>query len=159
MSTTLDLTCLKHYLEGRSEIVAAYLFGSHARGEADNRSDVDVALLLRPDLPDATHLKLRLETEICDVLDSDNVDVLFLNSAPLPLQAEVIRIGQVIVSKDEEARVEFEAQTMSAWWDFQPLLAEFDRLYLASLKRGFTDEQWRVYHVARELLAQAHAQA
>jgi len=156
MGTELDLTALRRYLEGRDEVVVAYLFGSHARSEADARSDVDVALLLHPDLPDVAHLKLRLDTEIGDVLDSDQVDVLFLNDAPLPLQAEVIRTGQVIVSKDEETRVEFEAHTMSAWWDFQPRLAEFDRLYLASLKRGFTDEQWRVYHATRELLARAH---
>jgi hypothetical protein len=156
MGAELDLTALRRYLEGRDEVVVAYLFGSHARGEADARSDVDIALLLRPDLPDVFRLKPRLDTKIGDVLDSDEVDVLFLNDAPLPLRAEVVRTGQIIVSKDEEVRVEFEARTMSAWWDFQPLLAEFDRLYLASLKRGFTDEQWRIYHTTRELLARAH---
>lgn len=157
--TPLDLTALRRYLEGRDEVVVAYLFGSHARGEADARSDVDIALLLRSDLPDTFRLKSQLDAKINSVLDSDEVDVVFLNDAPLPLQAEIIRTGQVVVSKDEETRVEFEVRTMSAWWDLQPLLAEFDHLYFESLKRGFTDEQWRIYHTARELFARAHSQA
>lgn len=158
-TTGPDLTVLKSYLEGRNEIIAAYLFGSHARGEADVRSDVDIALLLRPGLPDVHHLKLRLDTEICNVLNSDDVDVLFLNRAPLPMQAEVIRTGRLIVSNDDEAQVEFEVRTTNAWWDFQPLLAEFDRIYFESLKRGFTDEQRRIYQATLELLARANPPA
>jgi hypothetical protein len=63
MSEAPDLTALKHYLEEHDDIVAAYLFGSHARGEADVRSDIDVAVLLRPGRPDVAHLKLHLDDE------------------------------------------------------------------------------------------------
>ena len=83
MSEELDLTALKSYLEGRDEIVAAYLFGSHARGEAGARSDVDIALLLRPGLPDVAHLTLTFDREVCDVLDTGKADVITLNTAPL----------------------------------------------------------------------------
>ena len=46
MSEELDLTALKSYLEGRDEIVAAYLFGSRARGEAGARSEAFEAIAL-----------------------------------------------------------------------------------------------------------------
>jgi hypothetical protein len=45
-------------------------------------------------------------------LDSDDVDVLFLNDVPLPMQAEVIRTGWLVVSNDEEGRIRFEVRTM-----------------------------------------------
>ena len=37
---------LTRALEPRAEILEAYLFGSHARGDAHRRSDVDVAVYI-----------------------------------------------------------------------------------------------------------------
>ena len=52
---------LAQYFAALDGVVLAYLFGSHARGQAWARSDVDVAVLLegRPD--DARCLDVRLE--------------------------------------------------------------------------------------------------
>jgi len=155
----LDLTALKSHLEGRDEIVAAYLFGSHARGEAGDRSDVDIALLLRPGLPDAHHLKPRLDTEIWNVLDSDEVDVLFLDDEPLPMQAEVIRTGRLIVSNDDAARVDYEVSTMNQWWDFKPFREMYWRIFVQRTKENFSDEQRRAYEEARRTFARAYREA
>ena len=40
------LARLTNALEGREEILEAYLFGSHARGEAQPHSDIDVAVCI-----------------------------------------------------------------------------------------------------------------
>jgi predicted nucleotidyltransferase len=42
-------SALKERLEQEPDVVVAYLFGSVARGTAGPLSDVDVAVLLRPD--------------------------------------------------------------------------------------------------------------
>jgi len=156
MSEKLDLTALKRYLGEHDEIIAAYLFGSHARGEADARSDVDIALLLRPGLPDVAHLELQLDVEICNVLDSDEVDVIFLNGAPLPMQAKVIRTGRLIVSNDDTARVDYEVVTMNRWWDVQPFIKTYRRIFFQRLKESFSDEQRRTYEKARRAFARAY---
>jgi predicted nucleotidyltransferase len=150
------VVALKRYLKEYQEIVVAYLFGSHARGEADARSDVDIAVLLHAGLPDAAHLELRLDAEICDILGSNEVDVLFLNDAPLPMQAEVIRTGQIIVSNDEDARIGYEVDAMNRWWDFQPIFEMHWRTFVQRTKESFSDEQRRAYEEARRAFARAH---
>ena len=37
---------LKAYFEDKSEVIAVYLFGSHAKNKADRSSDVDIGILL-----------------------------------------------------------------------------------------------------------------
>ena len=131
---------------GRPEVVAVYLFGSHARGEADHLSDVDVALLLREGLPDVAHLELRLIVETCGALGRDDVDVIFLNDAPLRMQATVLTTGRLIVSNDEACRADYEVLTMSKYWDFEKYLDEYDRHFLRQIKEEFADAQWQEYH-------------
>jgi len=43
------------------------LFGSHARGEADEGSDYDI-LVIEPEVADAAHESVRLRTELGDLL-------------------------------------------------------------------------------------------
>lgn len=50
-ATAIDL--LTRYFADRDDVVAAYLFGSVARGEARAGSDVDVGVLLRAGKPAA----------------------------------------------------------------------------------------------------------
>ncbi len=159
MDQALDLTALKRYLERREEVVAAYLFGSHARGEADTRSDVDIALLLRPNLPDLAHLELRLDGEVRATLGDRDVDVLFLNDAPLEVQAEVIRTGRLIAVNDEAARVDYEVRTMNRWWDLRPFFEAYQRTFFRRLKEEFSDEQRRAYEEARRAFARAYRKA
>jgi predicted nucleotidyltransferase len=46
----LDLAGLTAYLAGQRDVLAAYLYGSVARGQANGLSDVDVAVLFAADL-------------------------------------------------------------------------------------------------------------
>ena len=43
-----DLQAVIESLRRRREVVAVYLFGSHARGEARSDSDVDLCVVLDP---------------------------------------------------------------------------------------------------------------
>ncbi|HHH42292.1 MAG TPA: nucleotidyltransferase domain-containing protein [Chloroflexi bacterium] len=157
MDQALDLTALKRYLERREEVVAAYLFGSHARGEADARSDVDIAFLLRPNLPDLAHLTLTLDWEVCDALGTDEVDVVILNTAPLEARFEILRTGRLIHSNDEALRTEWEVQTMSAWWDFRKVLDLYDCYAFRRMYEEMTDAERREYQAARAKIRRMHS--
>ncbi|HEY83732.1 MAG TPA: nucleotidyltransferase domain-containing protein [Chloroflexi bacterium] len=146
---------LLDYAETRPEIIAVYIFGSYAAGQENANSDIDVALLLKNDVPDLPHLMLRLDVEVCRALSSDRVDVLILNSTPLSLRAEVVRTGRLIASWDDAARIDFEVQTMNRWWDFKPLLDEMDQIFFQRLKEKFTDDQRRTYQATRKAFARA----
>src|SRR4051812_22538102 len=78
----------------RYPVSLAYVFGSHARGTADTESDVDIAVLLTPDLsPRERHrLRLLLMPELAAVLhlDVSLIDLVVLQDARLLLQYNAI---------------------------------------------------------------------
>ena len=71
------------------EVLAAYLFGSHAAGRPHRESDVDVAVLLSRslDAPARFAVRVRLASELPSLLGGRDVDVVVLNDAPPPLRA------------------------------------------------------------------------
>jgi hypothetical protein len=159
-STFLDnlLQKLAIHFTGRKEVVAVYLFGSYARRKADHLSDLDIALLLRPDLPREAmwRLGLRLDVEVCDVLGTDDVDVIVLNTAPLEAQFEVIRTGILLHSNDEGIRTEYEVLMMSAYWDFKKVLDEYDAYALRRIREGMTDVERREYQATLDKIRRMH---
>ncbi|APD10461.1 nucleotidyltransferase (plasmid) [Thermus brockianus] len=62
-------------LKGALDLEALYLFGSHARGTADRRSDLDLLVVARTSLPPLARLELVLN---------------LLADAPLPVEALVL---------------------------------------------------------------------
>lgn len=114
---------LEAYFAQQEGLVAAYLFGSLAE-EMDHRlSDVDVALLLPGDVdrPAAFDIRLQVTADL-ERLCRRPVDVVILNHVPPLLRFQVIQRGQVLLSRDDEARYLFEARTMSEYYDAQRYL-------------------------------------
>lgn len=74
----LDLQILQRRLLDRTEVVAAYLFGSAAEGEIAR--DLDILVLLRPDV-DANAVYFDLAASVSDALGipEDKVDLLFFD--------------------------------------------------------------------------------
>ncbi len=71
------------------EVLLAYLFGSRAAGTAGPRSDYDIALLVHNPSLDQ---QARLAHEIGAILEAEQVDVVFLNRAPVgPAYADYLR--------------------------------------------------------------------
>jgi predicted nucleotidyltransferase len=88
-------------------VSVGFLFGSHARGEAHNRSDVDVAVVFEdtaPGDPDHMSARLALGADLVLALGTDDVDVVDLQSASPGLVRAVFRDGDHLVGSDEEAR-------------------------------------------------------
>ncbi len=103
-----------------SLIKLAYLFGSRAGETIGPISDYDIAVLFS-DSP-APSLRYALEHKLKKTLLSDRVDLVVLNYAPIELQYAVIASGDVVYEKSFEARVEYEALTLSRYGDFLPIL-------------------------------------
>lgn len=118
-------------------VAVAYLFGSHARGEARHDSDVDVALLAPMVEPrERLDLRLRVIGRLADAARLPDVDVIVLDESPLTLTGEVIRDGIVVYSIDEALRAEYESRTFREFSDFSLLGDEFDREMLRMTAEG-----------------------
>lgn len=116
------------------DIAVVYLFGSHAEGAASERSDVDIGIVVR-------HAKqlagdtMPLYLALFDVFgkrvpDSNRLDIVFLQRAPLELRFDVVANGVPLFTASEDVRLDFEERTTLAYCDFQPILREFDRSIL-----------------------------
>lgn len=111
-------------LRGIPEILFAYVHGSFLKGRF---RDVDVAVYLsgRHDRKSILKKELKLE-ELLERKIGYPVDVRALNHAPLSFRFNVMRYGELILSRDENLRSDFEAMTISEYHDF----AHFRRVYM-----------------------------
>lgn len=119
---------LQTALAAQSDVVAAYLFGSVARGTATPASDVDVAVLLTADPPRTVDgLRLGLEGELERGLGLP-VQLVVLNRAPCDLIHRVLRDGILLLDRDPGARIRFEVDARNRYFDLQPFLRRYRRL-------------------------------
>lgn len=107
-------------------VMAAWLFGSRARGTHRPTSDVDVAVLLRA--PDA-HGGLMWEAEARLSLALHlEVQVVVVNRASPDLVRRVLRDGRLLVDRDPPARLRFEVQKRNEYFDLTPMWRQIRRL-------------------------------
>ena len=103
-----------------SLIELVYLFGSRGTGEEGPISDYDIAVLYSKTC--AAEETYKLTHSLAKLLMTDRVDLVVLNRAPIELRYSVIATGTVVYEADVHRRVEFEANTLSRYGDFLPIL-------------------------------------
>ena len=170
MSEPLNSTCVansnsspprqaiaEHLSENR-QIILGYLFGSQAQGRAGPMSDYDIAILITGEMDPRT--RHELAHELARLLDVERVDLLILNRAPIELRYNVVAEGRLLYQRDLVSRVEFEAETLSRYADFLPVLRQQRR---EIIKGGNNEIGVRRYRTAlretRRVLAEIRAAA
>lgn len=112
-------TALNEILKTRTEIRFAFLHGSFL--EMRSFHDVDVAVYLyNEEIPEDL---LEYELSLSSILEGSirmPMDVKILNFAPIAFRYEVTR-GEVIFSRDEEARFGFIENTWNEYLDYRPV--------------------------------------
>ena len=113
--------------ERAPQLVAAWLFGSVARGRARETSDVDVAILTgRPRPSTLDDLPLDLEASLADTLGRP-VQVVVLDHAPSDLVHRVLRDGVLVVDRSPAERIRFEVAARNRYFDMAPIVREYRR--------------------------------
>lgn len=84
-------------------VSVGFLFGSRAREESHERSDVDVAVAFEEELS-TLDSRLALGGELALALGTDDVDVVDLRAAPPSLVRAVFRDGDRLVGTEAETR-------------------------------------------------------
>lgn len=132
------LAALRTALEARPEVLEAYLFGSLARGEAGEMSDVDVAVFLdeQRSVAERGRLLLELTAELMSRLGRNDVDVVALNDAPPLLYHRVLRDGERLLARDLLATTRREGQALSRYCDWVPQLAKIEAAHRRRMAAG-----------------------
>ena len=121
---TIQARLKKYFTYSPYPVQFAYLFGSHARGQALPYSDVDVGVYLdEPDKGARFDIGLSLMGDLERTLHRDDVDVVVLNEAPPRLAYNIIK-HKPLYSRDERARARIETAILSRYFDERPASLE-----------------------------------
>lgn len=117
------LEAIRRALDPLSEVRAALLFGSHAKGRAQPGSDIDVAVLLAPgwDLRSRELTLRNLLGALARELAADRLDIVILNDAPPALAFQVLKHGRVAFERDRRDLHRLRVRTYSAHSDYEPV--------------------------------------
>ena len=115
-----------------------YLFGSQVSGKVWGESDVDLAVLLGPEVGRDRYGAIRVEliSELLSVFGSNNMDVVILNGAPPLLTYEgVIQRGRLLFERNPLTRIRFEVRAFQEYVDTAPLREVQNRYPMEAIHR------------------------
>jgi predicted nucleotidyltransferase len=120
---------IKEYFYKREEVVAVYLFGSHAAGKERRFSDVDIGVILHNEnLPQAIALQTEYTVALGRLLRKD-VHTVILNTAGELLNKQVYAKGKCVCVNDPRILSLFKMTRYA-------MIADFD-YYLKMTQAGF----------------------
>jgi predicted nucleotidyltransferase len=129
---------LTELFKSEPDVVAAYLFGSQARGDAGPLSDVDLAVWLddHPDPRARLSRQLALSAQAASLLGTNEVELVVLNGASPLLAQRVIRDGELLAERSAPRRIRLETEAIIRYLDTIPLREELARALERRLAEG-----------------------
>lgn len=121
---------LRKVLSRHDRIMFAYRYGSRARGEEHEGSDLDIAIYTAKELHPRAISRLILDLEEAA---GETVDLAILNEAGVVFQHQVLKEGDLIYVDDEQAQIEFETSVYSRYSDYKPFFDEYNRIRRAAV--------------------------
>jgi predicted nucleotidyltransferase len=125
---------IKKIFAEEKNILLTYIFGSQVTGKAGPLSDYDFAVFLSQ--KPSFQFKYKLKNKLLSILDSKQVDLVILNDTPIELKYKVVATGKIIFKKNSIVRTEFEADTLSQYFDYLPVLREQKKDILKVKSKG-----------------------
>lgn len=120
---TEKLNALIEKIKEFPEVIAIVLFGSCAKDEAKEISDIDIAVIVRN--PD----KL-IEGEIGSMY-SKKFDVVLFHRLPLHIQFEVLKHGKMLFCRDEEMLLEIKRNVLREYIEMSDMYERIKKRVLA----------------------------
>ncbi|HYG61600.1 MAG TPA: nucleotidyltransferase domain-containing protein [Thermoanaerobaculia bacterium] len=124
---------LRAYLEGLDGLAAAWIHGSYGTPYQTPLSDLDLALVFRPDKVPAFREELGIAADIQQILHEDDASVTVLNRSPVIFQFRVLETGRQLVCNDPVALADFTERVLNEHGDFivdhEQFLRDYDQAF------------------------------
>ena len=98
-----------------SNIIFAYLFGGLVRDKRKPLSDVDLGIYVK-NIKGLNYLSLF--SKISQILCTDEIDLVVLNSAPISLAGRSLQKRKILIDKDPFLRHKYESRILREFFDF-----------------------------------------
>lgn len=135
---------VREYLDKHPKVIFAYLFGGVARDRVSPLSDVDIAIYMA-DGADIVQEKLEILGNLNELLKTDEVDLVVLNTASFPLAARIIKNKIILVDKMPFTRHAFESLILREYFDFS-------RKEMDIFRQVYVKDKWRLNRIKEDLL-------
>lgn len=133
---------IKQYLFNCEDIVAAFLFGSYGTQYQTPLSDVDIAVLFKPEPRVTLDRELLLLADFNAITGEEDINLVVLNKAPLTLQFEVLLTGKALIKKDFYLE-NFHEYVCKRYADYKIDLDQFNLDYDSALREVYLGGQSR----------------
>ncbi len=105
------------------DVLAVFIFGSSAREEKNNLSEIDLCLVL---VPRQKHFEpIELFNKRLDYLKNFNFDIQIFQQLPLYIRQRILKEGKILFVRDEKSLYELAYRTAQAFEDFKPLYMKY----------------------------------
>lgn len=114
-------------------ILFAYLYGSVALEQTHPFSDLDIAIYIAPGLSvkNSLSLEMSLSLEIDKrLVNGPPCDARIMNYLPLTVVGQIVTDGILVYCRDDNARIDYETTIRSAYFDFLPVIRNFQKEYI-----------------------------
>jgi predicted nucleotidyltransferase len=129
------LNLLHSYFSTRDDVLLVLLFGSFGTGQQHPLSDIDIAVLLKNDIPLMEELKMAADLSL--LLDRDDVDLVFLRKASVNIAHRALSTGRVIFERDQLLTADFVEATINHYRDFGYRLRQIDADFAEKLREDY----------------------
>lgn len=122
------LSEIKKLLISKSEIEFAFIFGSFARNEDTELSDIDIAIYQTKHKSkyELIMLEFDIEVKLTERIPAQKFDVRCLNNAPIVVIGKIINEGKLLFARDESFLTDFIVKNRLKYMDYlivyKPLL-------------------------------------
>lgn len=128
METSNEIDRLLERASQDEQILAVMLFGSHARREQLDISDMDICLVLAP----GNYEAVQLSRKKLEYLTGSDLDFHVYQQLPLYIRVRVLKEGKVVYCRDEDQLYAVAFKTIEEFGDFEHLYRD----YLREVARG-----------------------
>jgi predicted nucleotidyltransferase len=119
-------------------VLFAYLYGSYATGVSHPFSDLDIGIYVEGlDVKACLDLELSLALRIDQDLEHTlQTEVRILSHLPLAVIGSILSEAELIYSRNEDKRIEFETRVRTAYFDFLPVIRQYRKSYRERAVQG-----------------------
>lgn len=131
---------IRSILHNDTSIHFAYLFGSQVKDTVDHFSDVDIGIYLDQNLTDEEKFKkqLLLISQLCSKLKREDIDLIILNKDNVTINHSVMRDGILLFERDRMQRIDWEADILSKWFDWEFTLKKWKESFEYNMEKGLS---------------------
>jgi predicted nucleotidyltransferase len=137
VKNNIDVKMIQDYFYRQPDVKAVFLFGSFAKNKARPASDVDIAVLLGPSIPEDSYLDQRLQfmSDLSGALGRE-ADVVIFNEAGPVLKHQIFEFGRLLYETDHQNTTSFKARSMIEYVDWLPYKMRLDKGTLQHFRRS-----------------------